>query len=443
MDEMTLQRTLLALGHDPHGVNGDNASGTQNAVKSFQKANNLPPTGTVDKLTKEKMDKALEKPKLDIAAMTKTTVVEQATLKCTLGSATSKLKIVRANAQKMNEKKIATVADHVEMVNIFPFGTCNRPSPEPSPCTPIVPLEWMLGDSTYTTAINKNLTAKSKCICFFGGCISLEDDGQNKIMQSFKASNLDIFCAILQRGRMLSAMTQAEKKKVMDILKASKSTFTLKNSTEFIDLEIRNYTKANFSKYLTDDKMNRPLSDTIEFVSKKELMEKYGKEKNILGFNDGKKSYVDAESGYALATAVHENFHQLSCNDTATQTKRGVKIDGKNTQVNEGITEYYTQKLLGDHYPDKVYSAYDGNKERIRQIESVLGEDKLAEAYFQNKPEIISKDIDTTLGEGKFDELSGYFETNVNGKTKDEKREAGQKADEIVQEYVIAKMGGQ
>jgi peptidoglycan hydrolase-like protein with peptidoglycan-binding domain len=49
------QQALTAKGHNPGSVNGVMDSKTQQALRDFQKANNLPVTGTLDPQTAQKL----------------------------------------------------------------------------------------------------------------------------------------------------------------------------------------------------------------------------------------------------------------------------------------------------------------------------------------------------------------------------------------------------
>ena len=55
------QEALKAKGYDPGAVSGNLHAGTQEALRQFQKANNLPLTGVLDSQTAEKLGVAVGK----------------------------------------------------------------------------------------------------------------------------------------------------------------------------------------------------------------------------------------------------------------------------------------------------------------------------------------------------------------------------------------------
>ena len=55
------QEALKAKGYDPGAVSGNLHAGTQEALRRFQKANNLPITGVLDSQTAEKLGVSVDK----------------------------------------------------------------------------------------------------------------------------------------------------------------------------------------------------------------------------------------------------------------------------------------------------------------------------------------------------------------------------------------------
>lgn len=218
------------------------------------------------------------------------------------------------------------------------------------------------------------------------------------------------------------------------------------NELPKIEKMVNDYNKENFSQFIYKDKLDRPLNETVNYADEEGMREAYGKgyETGILGFNNGNQTYVNCESGYQIPTTVHENLHQLSCNDIYNndgnihEYRRGISINGKDTQINEGITEYYTQKTLGSRYPDQPYSAYDHNAHRIGKMESAFGEDNIKEAYFQNKPEILRDDFDSVMGSGSWEELSRAFDDSIH-ENQNIRLSAQQRANNLVNSYLFRK----
>ena len=63
-----------------------------------------------------------------------------AMLKCSKGAVPSNLVVLPKNGFYINEQPIAVVSDMKPMVNIFPFGACQRK--HTPPCTPVISVPW-------------------------------------------------------------------------------------------------------------------------------------------------------------------------------------------------------------------------------------------------------------------------------------------------------------
>ena len=85
-------------------------------------------------------------------------VCSGATLKCTMGTSTSKLKATPKNVTLMGQDQ-ANIADYVSITNIPGFGKCRS-------------LVFVCGEP----ALLESSTLK----CVYGGTISIVEPGQNK-----------------------------------------------------------------------------------------------------------------------------------------------------------------------------------------------------------------------------------------------------------------------
>lgn len=118
-----------------------------------------------------------------------------ATLKCTMGSAPAKLMVIPKGPPVLTESKPqATIMDFAPMANILPFGTCmSLANPTvaaataaalgaltPMPCIPMTVAPWVPG--AVKTLVNSfpALTQPCKCMCNWGGVISIVDPGTTK-----------------------------------------------------------------------------------------------------------------------------------------------------------------------------------------------------------------------------------------------------------------------
>ena len=119
-------------------------------------------------------------------------VVNGAQLMCTMGVAPSTFTVLPLNCVEAENQASATIMDFVPMENIMPFGMCMSPSnPEvaaataaalgvltPMPCIPATAAPWTPGSPTVLVANMPALQNTSKCMCNWGGVISIVMPGQ-------------------------------------------------------------------------------------------------------------------------------------------------------------------------------------------------------------------------------------------------------------------------
>ena len=91
----------------------------------------------------------------------------------------------------------ANIMDNIPMVNIMPFGMCTSPANPtvaaataaamgvltPMPCVPVIPAPWAPGAVTVLLANFPSLDNVSKCMCTWGGVISITSPGQVTVME--------------------------------------------------------------------------------------------------------------------------------------------------------------------------------------------------------------------------------------------------------------------
>lgn len=110
-------------------------------------------------------------------------VVMGAQLQCTSGTAPSVLSVPAAMITG-EVKPTANIMDHVPMMNIMPFGTCNvltaAASGVPTPCVPATAAPWAPGSATVMVRGMPALNNTSKCVCSIGGVISVTNPGTTK-----------------------------------------------------------------------------------------------------------------------------------------------------------------------------------------------------------------------------------------------------------------------
>ena len=115
-----------------------------------------------------------------------------AMLQCTFGMAPSTLVVLPANRVMVNNMPAANVMDNKPMMNIPPFAMCqslaNPPVAAataaalgvltPMPCLPVIAAPWAPGSPTAQIANFPALNNSSKCMCNWGGVISINVPGQ-------------------------------------------------------------------------------------------------------------------------------------------------------------------------------------------------------------------------------------------------------------------------
>ncbi len=117
-----------------------------------------------------------------------------ASLACTFGAAPSKLIVLPVNLVITEGTPGGNIMDHKPMVNILPFGMCSslaNPTVAaataaamgvltPMPCIPATMSPWVPGAVTVLLANQPALDNVSKCMCNWGGVVSVTDAASKK-----------------------------------------------------------------------------------------------------------------------------------------------------------------------------------------------------------------------------------------------------------------------
>ncbi|MBL8896541.1 MAG: DUF4280 domain-containing protein [Planctomycetes bacterium] len=123
-------------------------------------------------------------------------VVATAMMSCSFGAAPSTLSVIPAGRPLAGGLPAANITDMAPMVNIPPFGMCNTPSNPtvasataaalgvltPMPCVPVTTAPWAPGCATVLVSGMPALNNSSKCMCAWGGVISITNPGQTTTM---------------------------------------------------------------------------------------------------------------------------------------------------------------------------------------------------------------------------------------------------------------------
>jgi hypothetical protein len=123
-------------------------------------------------------------------------VVMGAMLMCSFGAAPCSLIVLPAKRVMAGSVPAANIMDYAPIVNIPTFGMCNTPSNPvvasataaalgvltPMPCVPATAAPWAPGSSTVMIGNMPALNSTSKCMCSYGGVISITMAGQFTVM---------------------------------------------------------------------------------------------------------------------------------------------------------------------------------------------------------------------------------------------------------------------
>lgn len=106
-------------------------------------------------------------------------VVEGATLKCSLGTAPSKLMVVRPSMLIMGKKE-ANIEDSKPNTNIKPFGNCKCSSCKNKACVPATSGPWKQVIPAVVGRSKVSLLQPATLQCSHGGTITIVNPGQQK-----------------------------------------------------------------------------------------------------------------------------------------------------------------------------------------------------------------------------------------------------------------------
>ena len=113
-------------------------------------------------------------------------ITSGALLQCSCGTARSCLAVSPVNDVVAGNLPVASIMDHVPMVNILPFGMCNSPANpaahDTQPCLPVIPAPWVPGTPTILIGGFPALNTSCKLICARGGEISIDQPAQITVL---------------------------------------------------------------------------------------------------------------------------------------------------------------------------------------------------------------------------------------------------------------------
>lgn len=120
-------------------------------------------------------------------------VCSGAVMRCTFGTSTANLRVLPDRTVWLAGQRMANIMDHKSMANIPGFGRCRTVTYPatgaataahhghltPMPCIPGTLTPWMPGKPDYLIQGPPALLKSCKCMCQWGGVITIDDDGQH------------------------------------------------------------------------------------------------------------------------------------------------------------------------------------------------------------------------------------------------------------------------
>ncbi|MBQ8206667.1 MAG: hypothetical protein IJZ77_04320, partial [Bacilli bacterium] len=153
----------------------------------------------------------------------------------------------------------------------------------------------------------------------------------------------------------------------------------------------------------------------------KHVFEAESPHKNAMGYNDGTTSTICLGYDIPILKSImnHESIHQVSHSDIKNDPQTGARISiaginyskfntltkkwsNQRKGMNEAITEYFNQLIMGVEYPPGN-CGYEDAVEKLKSFidMGIFSVDELKVAYFTNNPDIITGKLDaigTQLG---------------------------------------------
>ena len=198
---------------------------------------------------------------------------------------------------------------------------------------------------------------------------------------------------------------------------SSNGAVLLNHSQGIVD----SYIGSELGNYLSNDKKSGKMSDSVSFQNDKDFAAGISNPNwdpnYINGYANNSRAYVKNSGPHPEKTAIHEYNHILSANDITsggnTTYRRGVSINGNDTQVNEALTEFFTKKMMGSEYPKNPSVAYMENEARIERMADGFGYANLKYAYYQNRPDVLENRFDSVMGAGSWRQFSQAMDTSL------------------------------
>ena len=254
-------------------------------------------------------------------------------------------------------------------------------------------------------------------------------------------------CASFSWGKMPSRTAESEGSKP-GLFTAIKNKFDVYKAEKIL----HTYVTKELKDILAKDKKSKKLEDSVTFQNEEEFIKCYvkrtGKDPSralrINGYADSERAYVKKSGPHPDKTALHEHNHLLSANDVKDETgktvqfRRGISIDGQDTQVNEALTEFFTKKMMGSAYPSHPNVGYLENMYCLEKMEQGFRVETLKEAYYNNRPELLVSRYEAVMGEGKWVEFSKAMEDSLDPWVcSSDRKKAAQKAAALSRLFAI------
>lgn len=242
----------------------------------------------------------------------------------------------------------------------------------------------------------------------------------------------DKILRLLNQSKLNEALDNIEGSVLMKLYRATENKIYFNPLIEMYEDFAQNTMKTNFYNtfgFAVDNGKISKVDGSFRYYNNKRFTD-FGKN-NAMAFNNGINSTMNIKyPKYILeANMSHEAIHQISNNSyfdgTKWTYKVGLSIDGKNTGINETVTEFINELSLDRSYPTlingNIYCGYQDAVIRLKNLVDLgfFTKENLMEAYFSNNIDYISNALQSRgLTSTGVDKLLALFDEAISNGSK-------------------------
>ena len=208
----------------------------------------------------------------------------------------------------------------------------------------------------------------------------------------------------------------------------------INNFNTWGEIEMLDRFRKHFSNYVPDEKIAN-VKGTFNYLTEEEFTA-LGVNPKAMAFNDGETSTMNTnyEDNIIRSNMSHESIHQISAAPKYIEpgtgnliSCRGLKLgilditskkwSYKYEGINEAVTEYLSELVMGADYPSGV-CGYEPAVIRLKQIKDMniegFGLEDIKKAYFENDTASLANTINKVAGPNFFeDKLAPAFDIAI------------------------------